>query len=155
MIKRLLKKHSEQLVKKFEYYRVGIQQEIDERQKLETLRKNTAHAHDVHNHHSLHSHSPRLQKHAHSPTTTTRQAPPPTRMHNGILLPRQQQQKHSYATPSPHQKSAQLTNHHRHRETRHATLPHANPTSVIYPPSYSNLRMVPPEMLQGLDEAFV
>ena len=33
MIKRLLKKNSEQLVKKFEYYRVALQQEMDQRQR--------------------------------------------------------------------------------------------------------------------------
>lgn len=33
MIKRLLKKNSEQLVKKFEYHRVALQQEIEQRQR--------------------------------------------------------------------------------------------------------------------------
>lgn len=32
MIKRLLKKNSEQLVKKFEYHKVALQKELDERQ---------------------------------------------------------------------------------------------------------------------------
>lgn len=41
MIKRLLKKNSEQLVKKFEYYRVGIQQEMDWRQRQQQTLKPT------------------------------------------------------------------------------------------------------------------
>ena len=41
MIKRLLKKNSEQLVKKFEYYRVAIQQEMDWRQRQQQTLKPT------------------------------------------------------------------------------------------------------------------
>ena len=45
MIKRLLKKNSEQLVKKFEYYRVALQQEIEQRHKQAKKKPHTHHHH--------------------------------------------------------------------------------------------------------------
>lgn len=38
MIKRLFKKGSEQIVRKYEYYRVALQQEVDERQRVQNQR---------------------------------------------------------------------------------------------------------------------
>ena len=157
MIKRLLKKNSEQLVKKFEYYRVALQQEMDGRQReqnrlaLQNETQNQKVPHYLHHQ----SHSP---SHSMSPMSTpflTGLSRPP----NGISLSHHSSLgSHDSIVYSPTVPSTVLnhnySNYQQHLDITLQPPPHFNntPGVSIYPSINTTTTN---DVYHGCEETFV
>ena len=100
MIKRLLKKSSEQLVKKFEYHKVALQKELEQRQRLHQSRLRASEE----RHQLTEQLPPSAAPVPHSyPKTLSMPPPPPMPSHCGYVDPRYHHLHNGmYPTRGPH-----------------------------------------------------
>lgn len=158
MIKRLLKKNSEQLVKKFEYYRVALQQEMDGRQREQNrlaLQKETQNQKVSHYlHHQPHSPSSHSMSPMSTPFLSVMPRPP-----NGISLSHHSSLgSHDSIVYSPTVPSSVLnhnySNYQQHLDITLQPPPHFNNTPGVS--NYPSINTTTTnDVYHGCEETFV